>query len=151
MVQIQMLLFINNLTDNENTIGMYSNQNIDAYQYSVRPYPYDENIRVTKRVVLSEISSVFDPLGLISPIIIKLKIIILRLWQVNTSWDAALPSDIEKDWIDSRRKMIDLNTTAINRSIVGDDEIADIQLRGFSDSSETAYVACLYLFACGKY
>jgi len=136
----------NNFTDKENTtkiLGMYWNQSIDAYQYSVRPY--NENIRVTKRVVLSEISSVFDPLGLISPIIIKLKIIMQRLWQVNMSWDAVLPSDIEKDWIDSRRKMIDLNTLAINRSLVGDDEIADIQLHGFSDSSATAYGACLYL------
>ncbi|KAF0708047.1 general transcription factor II-I repeat domain-containing protein 2-like, partial [Aphis craccivora] len=91
------------------------------------------------------ISSVFDPLGLISPIIIKLKIIMQRLWQVNTSWDAALLSDIEKDWIDSRRKMIDLNILAINMSIVGDGEIADIQLEGFSDSSATAYGAFLYL------
>jgi len=68
-----------------------------------------------------------------------------RLWQVNTSWDAALLSDIEKDWIDSRRKMIDLNILAINMSIVGDGEIADIQLEGFSDSSATAYGAFLYL------
>lgn len=65
---------IDNFTDKENTtkiLGMYWNQNVDAYQYSVRPY--NENIRVTKRVVLSEISSVFDPLDLISPIVIKLK------------------------------------------------------------------------------
>jgi len=64
---------------------------------------------------------------------------------VNSSWDAALPSDIEKDWRDSRRKMINLNSLAINRSIVGDDEIADNQLHGFSDSSAIAYSTCLYL------
>jgi hypothetical protein len=64
---------------------------------------------------------------------------------VNASWDAALPSDIEKDWRDSRRKMINLNSLAVNRSIVGDDEIADNQLHGFSDSSAIACSTCLYL------
>jgi hypothetical protein len=51
------------LMDVENTtkiLGMYWNQNIDAYHYTIRPF--DENTRITKRVILSEIASVFDPL-----------------------------------------------------------------------------------------
>jgi len=75
-----------NLIDVENTskiLGMYWNQNIDAYQYTIRPF--NENMRITKRVILSEIASVFDPLGLISPVIVKFKIIMQQLWQLNTS------------------------------------------------------------------
>jgi len=88
---------------------------------------------------------VFDPLGLISPVIIKFKIIIQQLWQLNTSWDAVLPSNIEKEWRDNHRKLSDINLLVINRSLIGDGEIADIQLHGFSDASVTAYGACLYL------
>jgi len=122
---------------------MYWNQDIDAYQYTIRPF--DENTRITKRVILSEIASVFDPLGLISPVIIKFKIIMQQLWQLNTSWDAVLPSNIEKEWKDNHYKLSDLNLLVINRSLIGDGEIADIQLHGFSDASVTAYGTCLYL------
>lgn len=135
-----------NLIDVENTtkiLGMYWNQNVDAYQYTIRPF--DENTRITKRVILSEIASVFDPLGLISPVIIKFKIIMQRLWQLNTSWDAVLPSNIVNEWRDNHLKLSDLNLLVINRSLIGDGEIADIQLHGFSDASATAYGACLYL------
>lgn len=135
-----------NLIDVKNTtkiLGMYWNQDIDTYQYTIRPF--DENTRITKRVILSEIASVFDPLGLISPVIIKFKIIMQQLWQLNTSWDAVLPSNIEKEWKDNHQKFSDLNLLVINRSLIGDGEIADIQLHGFSDASVTAYGACLYL------
>jgi len=146
-VDIATIVSINdNINDIKNTtkiLGMYWNKNIDAYQYTVRPF--DENTRITKRVILSEIASVFDPLGLISPVIIKFKIIMQQLWQLNTSWDAVLPSNIENEWRDNRLKLNDLNLLVINRSLIGDGEIADIQLHGFSDASETAYGACLYL------
>jgi len=135
-----------NLIDVENTtkiLGMYWNQNVDAYQYIIRPF--DENTRITKRVILSEIASVFDPLGLISPVIIKFKIIMQQLWKLNMSWDAVLPSTIENEWRDNHLKLSDLNLLVINRSLIGDGQIADIQLHGFSDASATAYGACLYL------
>ncbi|KAF0716103.1 DUF1758 domain-containing protein, partial [Aphis craccivora] len=135
-----------NLIDVENTtkiLGMYWNQNVDAYQYIIRPF--DENTRITKRVILSEIASVFDPLGLISPVINKFKIIMQQLWKLNMSWDAVLPSTIENEWRDNHLKLSDLNLLVINRSLIGDGQIADIQLHGFSDASATAYGACLYL------
>jgi len=64
---------------------------------------------------------------------------------LNTSWDAVLPSNIEKEWKDNHHILSDLNLLVINRSLNGDGEIADIQLHGFSDASVTAYGACLYL------
>jgi hypothetical protein len=124
-------------------LGLYWNQDNDAYQYRVKPYI--EEARITKRIILSEIATIFDPLGLISPIIIRFKILMQRLWQVKLEWDAALPPDIEREWRNNRRNLIHLNTLKINRSIIGNGEVFDVQLHGFADASNTAYGACLYL------
>lgn len=86
-----------NLIDVDNTtkiLGMYWNQDIDAYQYTIRPFD-ENNTRITKRVILSEIASVFDPLGLISLVIIKFKMIMQQLWQLNTSWELGCCTTVE--------------------------------------------------------
>lgn len=58
-------------------LGIYWNNKNDAYQYHVQVF--NENSDITKRKVLSDITSIFDPLGLISPIIVQFKIIMQKL------------------------------------------------------------------------
>ncbi|XP_058817191.1 uncharacterized protein LOC131680497 [Topomyia yanbarensis] len=52
----------------------------------------------TKRSILSAISQLFDPLGLISPIVIKGKMLIKRLWLVPCAWDDEVPNHIATSW-----------------------------------------------------
>jgi len=124
-------------------LGLYWNKEIDAYKYNV--VMYNKSTRPTKRVILSEIASIFDPLGLISPVIIRFKILMQKLWQVRLDWDATLPVEIEGEWRKCRADLIHLNSLKITRSLIGNGDIADIQLHGFADASLAAYGACLYL------
>lgn len=94
---------------------------------------------------MSEIASIFDPLGLISPVVIKFKIIIQKLCQLKISWDATLPKAIEKEWKNCRGKLINLNSLVIERPVIGSGDIYEVQLHGFADASLTSYGACLYL------
>jgi hypothetical protein len=45
---------------------------------------------VTKRVVLSAVASIYDPLGLLSPVVLNAKSFIQSLWKENYSWDKPL-------------------------------------------------------------
>lgn len=49
---------------------------------------------LTKREILSTIAKLFDPLGLISPVIIKAKIFIQELWTIKLDWDDPLPPEV---------------------------------------------------------
>lgn len=62
------------------TLGLLWNQKTDLLQYSIRDTSFN---RVTKRIVLSEVSQVYDPLGLLGPILIVAKIIMQQLWSLN--------------------------------------------------------------------
>ena len=45
-------------------------------------------------MVLSMMARVYDPLGLISPIILVPKILIQRIWQSGATWDEPLPDHL---------------------------------------------------------
>ncbi|KAK9696051.1 Pao retrotransposon peptidase [Popillia japonica] len=51
--------------------------------------------KFTKRIVLSVISQIYDPLGLIGPVITKAKLILQLLWQSKLNWDQSLSVELE--------------------------------------------------------
>ena len=53
---------------------------------------------LTRRGVLSTISSVYDPLGFIAPVILKGTMILQQLCRDNSDWDAPLSGTISAQW-----------------------------------------------------
>lgn len=108
----------------------------DNLKFSYKPSkPYT---KFTKRTILSLASSLFDPIGLLSPIIIKAKIILQKLWIERVDWDSSIPQSVETEW---RRFLVDLNSlqdVSIPRFTLTNNK-TDIQIHGFSDASLNAY------------
>ena len=50
---------------------------------------------LTQRLVLSLVSKVYDPIGLVAPFTVGARLILKDIWRVNgQSWDDELPKDI---------------------------------------------------------
>lgn len=64
---------------------------------------------VTKSSVLSMISQIFDPLGLIGPAIIKAKLLMQRLWQLRIDWDEIIPEELQCSWLTFVSQLESLN------------------------------------------
>ncbi|XP_077869807.1 uncharacterized protein LOC144362107, partial [Saccoglossus kowalevskii] len=47
---------------------------------------------------LATVASIYDPLGLISPLVLVGKMILQRMCQDRTYWDDPLPDDLRPDW-----------------------------------------------------
>ena len=56
------------------------------------------NLSATKRNILSISSRLFDPLGLLAPIIIKAKILLQKIWENKLDWDESIPQCLETEW-----------------------------------------------------
>lgn len=124
------------------TLGVYWNSHKDLMQYVINNItPKD---KVTKRVILSNICQIFDPLGLLGPIIIVSKLIIQDLWKLKTDWDEQVPTELNIKWNNFLKQLPIINQFEIPRHVCISDYIC-IELHGFSDSSEKAYGACLYI------
>jgi hypothetical protein len=55
---------------------------------------------LTKRIILSQVNGIYDPLGLESPFIIRAKMILRKLSTLSLDWDAHIPDVERKDWIE---------------------------------------------------
>ncbi|XP_037931335.1 uncharacterized protein LOC119666125 [Teleopsis dalmanni] len=52
----------------------------------------------TKRSATSDLARLFDPLGLLSPVVVMAKIFIQELWNLKMDWDKKLPTELHKQW-----------------------------------------------------
>lgn len=68
-----------NNVDTLKTLGVYWNPTDDLLLFRIITDPKGKGN--TKRKILSRISTLFDPLGLLGPVIVKTKIILQSLWK----------------------------------------------------------------------
>lgn len=124
------------------TLGVYWDSATDSIIYTVNPITTRE--RITMRTIASDIARIYDPLGLVNPVIAHAKIIQQELWRLKLDWDESVPEDIQTRWNDFIHQLPLLNQIRFNRRVIGDNQ-ERIELHGFCDASERAYGACIYL------
>lgn len=123
-------------------LGLQWISSSDCFTYKInitQPQVY------TKRIVLSDITKIFDPCGFLSPVIIWARIFIQILWTRGLDWDSPLPSDLSHQWNLYTKQLPLLENVLLSRHFKSDSN--KLQLHGFCDSSEQAFSACVYLGA----
>ena len=90
---------------------------------------------ITKRILLSKISSVFDPLGLLNPILVRSKILMQRVWQSKITWDDELDLDCMREWTQIESDLNLLDQMKFPRYVCNENSTLYI----FCDSSKHVY------------
>ncbi|XP_075163015.1 uncharacterized protein LOC142235637 [Haematobia irritans] len=130
--------------DSTSTLGISWYTSDDTFHFEFRPLKsYSHN---TKRTILSLTSTLFDPMGLISPLIIKSKILLQTLWILKCDWDESVPQEIDTAWTNILADYHNLPQLKISR-FIRLTNLIDLQVHGFGDASIKAYGCCLY-FRC---
>ena len=86
------------------------------------------------------VSSIFDPMELISPIIVKAKLLIQEIWRRSLGWDEELPRDLTDQWNLWKNSVLKLSSLAVPRWInFKSTETKKVELHIFADASSKAY------------
>lgn len=131
-----------NFDDVIKTLGIRWHPQQDVFRFKVNLSP-SNNLLPTKRILLSDVAKLFDPLGWLAPSIIIAKIMFQKLWLLGLSWDDILPTDISKEWFHFRDNLQQIEQIRIPRWIKYEPS-NQIQLHGFCDASSLAYGAVIY-------
>ena len=125
-------------------LGVEWNSKEDHFRLTVANFNPSQSI--TKRELVSNVAKTVDILGWFAPAIIKVKILLQRLWEQKVDWVDLVPDSIYKEWFEWRSELHLLSTKHIPRCHFDKStQIASLELHGFSDASEKAYAAVVYL------
>ncbi len=126
------------------TLGIQWNASKDHFKLTIASPPSLESI--TKRGLVSDVAKTFDVLGWFSPSTIKVKILMQLLWECKVDWDDPVPSHIQDAWTQWREELPLLSQKHVPRCYFDKKSQPHcLQLHGFSDASEVAYAAVIYL------
>lgn len=99
----------------------------------------------TKRMVLSEISRLYDPNGYVAPIVIVAKILMQDIWRArDINWDGKLNKELNDRWLQFHAEIAYLAAYRIPRWLQMS-SLAVTQMHGFCDASEKAFGAVIYI------
>ena len=126
----------------ERTLGLQWNIAEDEFGFSFGA----NNKPATRRGLLSTISSIYDPLGILSPFVLPARLLVQDLCREGIGWDDEIPEDVKRRWEQWTKSMHSIAGIRIKRHLEGYvSETSEIQMHVFSDASSTAYGAVAYV------
>lgn len=106
----------------------------------------------TRRNMLSTLSRIFDPLGLVAPVILPAKQILQQSFS-DSDWDTPVPTPVADKWQEWLSDLRDLDHIKVprcaNQLNTGISAIRT-ELHTFTDASERGYGCCSYLRVIGS-
>ncbi|GBM68889.1 hypothetical protein AVEN_117463-1 [Araneus ventricosus] len=98
---------------------------------------------VTKRVLLSVINSVYDPIGFTVPALLLPKLLMQEAWRGKIGWDEVLPVELEHKYRLWEKTMHFMSKCSISRRLFAEN-YDDFTLH-ITDASAYAYATCAFL------
>ena len=127
----------------ERVLGVQWCVESDCFQFSI----VLQDKPCTRRGILSTVSSIFDPLGFVAPLLLDRKSILQELCRHEVGWDDPIPDDIQVKWEKWRADLLQVQRISIPRCYKPENfgRVVNAQLHHFLDASVKGYGQCSYL------
>ncbi len=94
----------------ERTLGIQWERESDCFKFKVQL----KNQPATRRGILSTVASVYDPLGLIAPVLLNGKRTLQEVCKRGSGWDDPLPDALNLRWEQWKQNLNDLQKIDIS-------------------------------------
>lgn len=105
------------------------------------------DLEPTKKHIVSIVGRFYDPLGFLSPVVIRFKILFQQLCAARLNWDQALSGELLSKWKSLISGLQGGLPISIPRCFLDgvSQEVQAYSLHGFCDASKSAYAAVIYM------
>ena len=134
------------VADNTNPVrvlGLWWDTHSDTICAAPNPDTTTYTYMAKKREILKWNSSIFDPLGLITPVTITAKLFLQQLWQLQLKWNNLLTKELYKTWHKIATEITQATAMPFPCQCTVMPDKATLHI--FADASPQAYRAVAYL------
>ena len=132
----------------QKVLGLWWNTETDSFLFDLSNLVENaKKCEPTKRNIVSMVSSIYDPIGFLSPVTIQLKILLQELHERKVAWDEPLDETSKSAWFKLVGQLERAEQMLFPRCCLVDveEEVTSCSLQGFCDASIKAYAAVIYL------
>ena len=127
----------------ERALGITWNPASDeiCFEISLKEQP------LTRRGTLSTVASLYDPLGLVAPVVLIGKRVLQAMCRSGIGWDDPMPDDLKprwEQWLSELEQLKDMRIPRCYHSASFGQPVV-VEIHHFSDASEMGYGQCSYL------
>uniref|UniRef100_A0A7I5E795 Peptidase A2 domain-containing protein n=1 Tax=Haemonchus contortus TaxID=6289 RepID=A0A7I5E795_HAECO len=121
-------------------LGVEFNTETDEFQVSTTMAQKDY---LTKRDIVSQLNSIYDPIGVVGPLLVKLKSLMRQIYDTTLKWNDRVPAELCHKWKTACREINDVTIKMPRRAANDTDKCHTLWV--FCDASKLAIAACAYL------
>jgi transposase InsO family protein len=136
-------------SESVNILGLQWKPTTDKLTLVENSGSFNPNAPTTKRKILQLSSKVYDPLGLLSPVTVRARILLQDLWRRKLPWDTPVDEGLQRTWSsiaedieESVKEYATLPRQYFSDSVKQE---GNIHLHVFCDASTVAYGAVAFL------
>ena len=111
-----------------------------------------DDLDFTKRNVLKQLASVFDPIGIFTPVTMRWKVLIQKVWSKHLDCDDPLDKEGAREWLEIKSDLMELDSVEISRCVSSRNSgnVTKYKLVCFCDVPIKAIVTAIYLLQLSK-
>lgn len=126
----------------ESVLGLQWCMESDSFCFKLNP----KDNPLTRRGILATVASIYDPLGLIAPVVLVGRMILQEMCGGGAGWDHPIPEDLRPQWEKWMSDLQKLTDFKVPRCYLGNiSSPVGVELHHFSDASLQGYGQCSYL------
>ena len=112
---------------------------------TVKDLPQSIPPKLTRRIVLEQVMTIYDPLGFMSAFTLLAKVYLRETWELKLEWDDQLPSELCRKWTNFFTQMFELEQLKLERCLHPPGTVGKPWLIILSDGSDLAYGFAAYI------
>ncbi|GBM42553.1 hypothetical protein AVEN_140270-1 [Araneus ventricosus] len=125
-------------------LGLVWNHHLDCLKVDIGNISNMKGTYLSKRSVLRICGMLFDPLGMLTPFTVRMKLLLQNTWERDLKWNEPLPLDIHEtfqSWLD---EVDTVSQISLSRPYFLNTETEPAEIHIFSDASPKAYGCVAY-------
>ena len=84
-------------------------------------------------------AKLFDPLGFVSPFVLRAKILLKELWTQGIEWDDPIAAETHRHAENWLNELEDLQTVKIPRCLLNSSDVKSVTVHTFVEASKDAF------------